>query len=67
MQGRIMHNTLEVDAVEELLKAHRMSPWQAEPLVYLAWQYARRMQVLSRASQIALTQTYRPDKISCVT
>ena len=28
----------------ELLQAHRMSPWRAEPLVYLAWQYARRMQ-----------------------
>lgn len=59
MQGRIMHNALEVDAVDELLKAHRMSPWRAEPLVYLAWQYARRMQVVSRASQIALQLTDR--------
>ena len=25
-----------------------MSPWRAEPLVYLAWQYARRMQARSR-------------------
>ncbi len=30
--------------MSELLQAHRMSPWRAEPLVYLAWQYARRMQ-----------------------
>ena len=43
-QGRILHNALEADAVAELLQAHRMSPWRAEPLVYLAWQYARRMQ-----------------------
>ncbi|CAL5218812.1 g540 [Coccomyxa viridis] len=42
--GRILHNALEEDAVSELLQAHRMSPWRAEPLVYLAWQYARRMQ-----------------------
>ena len=60
-----MHNTLEVDAVEELLKAHRMSPWRAEPLVYLAWQYARRMQVVSRGFSNR-TPTYRQDKISCV-
>ena len=43
-RGRILHNSLEADAVAELLQAHRMSPWRAEPLVYLAWQYARRMQ-----------------------
>ena len=65
MQGRIMHSTLEVDAVEELLKAHRMSPWRAEPLVYLAWQYARRMQVCLQSFSHR-TPTYRLNKLSCV-
>lgn len=44
VQGRILHTVLEEDAVGALLAAHRLSPWRAEPLVYLAWQYARRMQ-----------------------
>lgn len=52
-QGRILHNALEEDAVPELLQAHRMSPWRAEPLVYLAWQYARRMQARPPAALLA--------------